>query len=300
MARSADSLPLTEAATDEVATPVRWRTWHSLRRSRLAVPALVVIAGLAVCALFANVLAPYDPGFQNYSSVLQSPSLRHLLGTDEIGRDVLSRIIHGSRISISVGLVAVGIALAIGVTLGLGAAYLGGWLDDAAMRVMDAVAAFPALVLALGIAAVLGPGLLNVMVAIGVVYTPLFARLARAEALSVRERDFVLAARSVGTRPVPLITTHIWPNVTAPIIVLASLRVASAILTEAALSFLGVGVPLGTPSWGAMLRSSYQYTETAPWLAVFPGVAIFLTVLAINLFGDGLRSALDPRMRVRA
>ncbi len=265
-------------------------------RSRLALPSLVVLGIVVVFALFADLLSPYNPFFQSYSHVLEAPSRAHWLGTDEIGRDVLSRIIHGSRVSASVGLVAVGIALLAGVPLGLLAAYRGGWVDDLVMRLMDGVASFPALVLALGITAALQPSLFNVMVAIGVVYAPLFARMARGEALSIRERDFVMAARALGCGPVRLIVRHIWPNVRAAIIVLASLRVASAIVTEAGLSFLGAGVPLGTPSWGSMLRSSYQYTEQAPWLAIFPGAAIFLTVLAANLFGDALRTALDPRM----
>ncbi len=268
-------------------------------RARLAWPSILVLLLVVVCALLANVLAPYDPYYQDYASVLDGPSRAHPMGTDDIGRDVLSRIIHGSRVSASVGLVAVALAVLAGVPLGLIAANRGGWLDDAIMRVMDAISSFPALVLALGITAALKPGLLNVMVAIGVVYTPLFARLARGEALSVREREFISAARALGASPTRIIAHHIWPNVTAPIIVLASLRVASAIVTEAGLSFLGAGVPPPTPSWGSMLRASYQYTETNPWLAIFPGAAIFLTVLATNIFGDALRSALDPRMRGR-
>ena len=268
-------------------------------RSRLALPALVVLCGVVVCAVAAPVAAPHDPYFQDYASVLEPPSAAHLMGTDDIGRDVLSRVIYGARVSVSVGLVAVALALLIGVPLGLVAAYGRGWLDDVIMRIMDAIASFPALVLALGITAALRPGLLNVMVAIGVVYTPMFARLARGEALSLREREYITAARVVGAGALRVIRLHIWPNATAPIIVLASLRVASAIITEAGLSFLGAGVPPPTPSWGAMLRASYQYTETAPWLAIFPGVAIFLTVLATNIVGDALRSALDPRMRGR-
>ena len=257
----------------------------------------MVLLVVVLAAVFANALAPYDPDLQDYNHVLEPPSASHLLGTDDLGRDVLSRIIFGARVSTSVGLVAVGLALVAGVPLGLLAAYRRGWVDDVLMRLMDAVAAFPALVLALGITAALRPGLLTVMTAVGVVYAPLFARLVRGDALSIRERDFVTAARALGAGPLRLIALHLWPNVTAPLIVLASLRVGSAIVTEASLSFLGAGVPPPTPSWGSMLRSSYQYTETAPWLALFPGAAIFLTVLATNLFGDALRSALDPRLR---
>lgn len=277
----------------------RRRRLPRLLRARLAIPSLAVVVVVVLCAIFADVLSPYDPFRQDYRHVLEPPTAAHLMGTDDIGRDVLSRIIHGSRVSVSVGLVAVGIAILIGVPLGLIAAYWGGLLDDLIMRTLDALSAFPPLILALGITAALSPGLLNVMVAIGVVSIPQFARLVRSQALSVREMEFVNAARVVGARPVRLIALHIWPNCTAPIIVQASLRVAVAIVTEATLSFLGAGVPLPTPTWGTMLRSSYQYTETAPWLALFPGAAIFVTVLAINLLGDALRTALDPRMRGR-
>ncbi len=270
-----------------------------LLRTRLAVPSLAVLVVVVVCAVFAGAISPHDPDRQDYKHVLEKPSRTYLLGTDDLGRDILSRIIFGTRVSVSVGIVAVGIALAIGVPLGLMAAFVGGLIDDAIMRVIDAMSAFPALVLALGISAALRPGLLTVMVAIGVVYIPQFARLARAQALSVREQEFVNSARVLGARPLRLIALHIGPNVAAPIIVQASLRVATAIVTEAGLSFLGVGVPPPASSWGAMLRSSYQYTETAPWLAIFPGAAIFVTVLATNLFGDALRTALDPRMRGR-
>lgn len=295
-----------QATTTLAATPLptvrrqrRAATFRYLLRQRLAVPALVVLILVVLSAIFANVVAPYDPERQDYSHVMEGPSRAHLLGTDDIGRDVLSRIIYGSRTSVSVGLVAVAISIIFGVSLGLIAAYVRGWVDDVIMRVMDALAAFPALVLALGITAALKPGLLNVMVAIGVIFMPQFARLARGEALSVRELEYVTAARVLGAGAARTIWGHIWPNITAPIIVQASLRVAAAIVTEASLSFLGAGVPPPTASWGSMLRSSYQFTETAPWLALFPGAAIFLSVLATNLFGDALRSALDPRMRGR-
>jgi len=284
-----------------IAVPARSRrNWVTrLLTSRLALPASLVLLVMIGCALFANVLAPYDPLYQDYDNVLAFPSRAHPMGTDDLGRDVLSRIIYSARVSMSVGVVAVGIALVIGVPIGLLAAYHGGWLDDTLMRVMDAVASFPALLLALAITVALRPGLINVMIAIGVVYIPAFARLARGEALSTREREFVMAARVIGAHPSRVIAYHIWPNVTAPIIVLASLRVASAIVTEASLSFLGAGIPPPTPSWGLMLKASYQYTETSPWLALFPGLAIFLTVLAANIFGDALRTALDPRLRYR-
>ncbi len=273
--------------------------WRRTLRSRLALPAGIIVLIAILAALFANAIAPYDPLYQDYNSVLVPPSHAHLLGTDDIGRDVLSRIIYGARISLSVGLVAVAIALIVGVPFGLVAAYYGGWVDDVLMRVTDAVISIPALVLALSITVALRPGLTNVMAAIGIVYTPAFARLARGEALSIREQEYVNAARVIGVRPWRMMLVHILPNVTSPIIVLASLRVASAIVTEASLSFLGAGVPPPAASWGGMLKTSYQYTETAPWLAIMPGLAIFITVMAINILGDGLRGALDPRLRGR-
>jgi peptide/nickel transport system permease protein len=274
-------------------------SYSVLLGQRLAVPAIAVLLAVVLSALLANIVAPADPERQDYAHLLEPPGAAHLMGTDDLGRDVLSRIIYGSRVSVSVGLVAVGIALLVGVPIGLIAAYRRGWHDDVIMRVMDAVSAFPGLVLALGITAALRPGLANVMIALGVIYVPQFARLVRSQSLSVREQDFVSAARLLGAGPTRLIARHIWPNVTAPIIVQASLLIAAAIVTEASLSFLGAGVPPPTPTWGSMLQASYQYTETAPWLAIFPGVAIFLTVLATNVFGDALRATLDPRIRGR-
>jgi peptide/nickel transport system permease protein len=291
---------LSPVAQPAVPTPRRPTAGYSvLVGQRLAGPAIVVLLVVVLSALLANIVAPADPERQDYTHVLEPPGAVHIMGTDDLGRDVLSRIIYGARISVSVGLVAVGIALVVGVPIGLLAAYRRGWHDDVMMRLMDAVSAFPGLVLALGITAALRPGLANVMIALGVIYVPQFARLVRSQSLSVREQDFVSAARLLGAGPTRLIARHIWPNVTAPIIVQASLLVAAAIVTEASLSFLGAGVPPPTPTWGSMLHASYQYTETAPWLAIFPGVAIFLTVLATNIFGDALRATLDPRIRGR-
>lgn len=252
---------------------------------------------MVACALLANVLAPANPNVQDYGAFLQPPSAAHPLGTDDLGRDVLSRLLYGARVSLEVGLVAVAIALVAGVAVGLLAGYLGGWVDSALMRVVDAIQVFPALVLALAITAALGPGVANATIAIGVVGIPAFARLTRAQALTVRERDFVLAERVLGLTPGRIIARQVWPNVTAPIIVQATQLVASAIITEAALSFLGVGVRPPAPSWGSMLRTGYQYLQVAPWLSFFPGLAIFATVLAINFQGDRLRVVLDPRLR---
>jgi peptide/nickel transport system permease protein len=258
---------------------------------------LAVIAVVVVLAVGTDLIAPYGPTRIQTVGVLASPSLSHPLGTDQIGRDVLSRIVYGASVSIQAGVVSVGLALALGVLMGLLAGYYGGWVDEVLMRLVDALYAFPALLLALAVTAILGPGLTNAMLAIGVVFTPAFARLVRGQALSIRERDFVTAARVVGVEPWRIMVVHIWPNVTAPIIVQASLLVASAIVIEAGLSFLGLGVMPPTPSWGSMLKEGYQYMEQAPWLAFAPGAAIFLTVLAFNLVGDALRRALDPRLR---
>jgi peptide/nickel transport system permease protein len=257
---------------------------------------LLVITLVLLGASAANLIAPYSPNQIQSGGILTAPSAQYLLGTDAIGRDVLSRIIYGARVSIAAGAVSVGVALLAGVVIGLIAGYYGGWVDDVLMRMIDALYSFPALLLALAITAILGPGLINVMLAIGIVFTPAFARLVRGQALSVRERDFVTAARVIGAQPWRIMAMHIWPNVTAAIVVQASLQVAAAIVIEAGLSFLGLGVQPPTPSWGAMLKEGYQYMEQAPWLAFAPGAAMFLTVLAFNLFGDGLRHALDPRL----
>jgi peptide/nickel transport system permease protein len=257
---------------------------------------LAVLVLVVLVAVLADAVAPYSPNQIQAVGILAPPSPDHPLGTDAIGRDVLSRIIFGSRVSLSAGIVSVAVALLLGVLVGLVAGYHGGWLDDLLMRMIDALYAFPALLLALAITAILGPGLTNVMLAIGIVFMPAFARLVRAQSLSVRERDFVVAARVTGAGPWRIMGVHIWPNVTAAIIVQASLQVGAAIVIEAGLSFLGLGVQPPAPSWGSMLKDGYQYMEQAPWLAFAPGAAIFVTVLAINLFGDGLRHALDPRL----
>ena len=257
---------------------------------------LVVVTLVLLVALGADVIAPYNPNQPQPAGVLSAPSAAHVLGTDQLSRDVLSRIIYGTRTSVQAGVVSVGSALIVAVFIGLLAGYCGGWIDAVLMLLVDALWSFPTLVLALAIAASLGPGLTNAMLAIGIVFTPVFARLVRGQTLSVRERDFVIAARALGAGPGRIMLLHIWPNVTAPIIVQASLLVASAIVVEAALSFLGLGIEPPTASWGSMLKGGYQYMQQAPWLSVAPGIAIFITVLAFNLLGDGLRRALDPRL----
>lgn len=292
------------ATTPQARVAVRRGSWHGpdfrfvhrLLETRLVGAGLAITMVVILCALLAGVIAPYDPTQQDYLALTQPPSPEHLLGTDDLGRDMLSRIIYGSRVSLQVGVIAVGIATTLGVALGLVAGYVGGRADDVIMRFVDAVQAFPGLILALALAAALGPSIRNVMIAIGVVSMPAIARLTRGQTLSVREREFVAAAQVMGASPVAITLRHIWPNVTAPIIVQATLLVATAIVTEASLSFLGVGVQPPTPSWGAMLRTGSQYLEVAPWIAFAPGVAIFVTVLAFNFIGDGLRRALDPRL----
>jgi peptide/nickel transport system permease protein len=275
------------------------RFLRQLLETRLVGTGLTISAIVFLCAIFADVLAPYDPNAQDYLALTDPPSATHWLGTDDLGRDVLARIIYGARVSLQVGIVAVGIAVTLGVSLGLVAGYVGGLLDDVIMRFVDSVQAFPGLILALGITAALGPGIGNAMIAIGFVSIPAMARLTRGQVLTLREREFVQAARVIGASPVKIMARHIWPNSTAPIIVQATLLVATAIVTEASLSFLGVGVRPPTPSWGSMLRTGSQYLEVAPWLAFAPGVAIFATVLAFNFVGDGLRRALDPRLLSR-
>ncbi|MCC7371881.1 MAG: ABC transporter permease [Chloroflexi bacterium] len=260
---------------------------------------LGVLLLLVAMALTAPLISPQDPVRQDLLATLDAPSAKHLFGTDDLGRDVLSRVIYGSRVSLIVGLISIGVALFGGVLVGLTAGYVGGLVDDILMRVMDAISAFPSLVLALAITAALGAGIENAMIAIGIVYTPLFARLIRSQALTIRELDYCLAARTLGAGPLRMMFRHIWPNATAPIIVQASLSVSSAIIVEASLSFLGVGILPPTPSWGSILNDGYKVLQLAPWMAIAAGGAIFVTVLGLNFLGDGLRTALDPRMSRR-
>jgi peptide/nickel transport system permease protein len=273
-------------------------SWSALLANRLAAVGLVVLALLILAALFADVIAPYSFTDGDLTRRLEPPSGAHLFGTDELGRDVFSRVIYGARVSLQVGAVAVGISLVLGTTIGLVAGYRGGWIDAVLMRMMDILFSFPVVLLAIAIVAVLSPSLVNTMIAIGVVFTPIFARVVRGSVLSVREEVYVRAARSLGASDVRILTRHVLPNVAAPIIVQTSLSLAFAILTEAALSYLGIGVQPPRPAWGLMLLDAQQFIATgAWWMSIFPGLAIFLTVMALNLVGDGLRDALDPRQR---
>ncbi|MFI7214326.1 ABC transporter permease [Micromonospora maritima] len=271
------------------------RVLEALRRDPLAVGGTVVLLVLVVVGVAGPWLAPSGVNDVDVDEMLRPPSGAHPFGTDELGRDVLSRVLVAARVSLEVGVVSVGIALVAGVTLGLLAGYYRGWLDSVLMRAMDVLFAFPVLLLAVAIVAVLGPGLLTAMVAIGVVYTPIFARITRAGVLSVREQVFVRAAVSIGASDLRIMRRHVLPNIAAPLIVQTSLSLAFAILSEAALSFLGLGIQPPAPAWGRMLFDGRGFVTDAWWLGVFPGAAIFLTVLAFNLVGDALRDVLDPR-----
>lgn len=271
--------------------------WNRFRKNKLAFIGLICISLFLFVALLAPFVSPYDPYKMDGTVMLSSPSSAHWLGTDQFGRDILSRIMYGAQISIKVGVISVGIALFFGVFIGVCAGFFGKWTDSILSRVTDILFAFPDIVLALAIMAILGPSLTNVMIAIGIVYTPIFARIARGAVLSIKDSLYIEAARSIGVGPFTIIRKHVLPNIIAPLIVQTTLSFAFAILAEAALSFLGLGVQPDTPSWGIMLNEGKGWMESAWWIAVFPGVAITLAVLSFNTMGDGLRDALDPRLR---
>ena len=273
-----------------------WRlALRRLMRRRAALVGSAVVVFFIALALAAPLVAPYDPLATDWRAVRKSPSSQHLFGTDELGRDVLSRVAWGARASILAGLVSVSIALAVGVPLGLLSGYFGGFADGVLMRMIDAMLAIPFLILAIALAAFLGPNLTNAMIAIGVSQTPVFTRLTRGQVLAVKHEDFVDAARAVGNPHRRILLRHILPNVLAPILVQATLAVAGAIIAEASLSFLGLGQQPPAPSWGSMLNTATRFLSQAPWMALWPGLAIFSLVLSFNLLGDGLRDALDPR-----
>ena len=271
------------------------RAWRRLKRRKGAMVALFVVVLFIALALFAPLIAPYDPIATSFTQVRKAPSWAHWLGTDEVGRDILSRIIFGTRASLSAGLVSVGIALGAGVPLGLLAGYAGGWIDALLSRIVDAMLAVPFLILAIALAAFLGPSLGNAMIAIGVTATPIFVRLTRGQTLAAKVEDYVEAARAVGNPHWRIALRHVLPNIVPPLLVQASLAIAGAIIAEAALSFLGLGQQPPAPSWGSMLNAAQRFIAQAPWMAFWPGVAIFFAVLSFNLLGDGLRDALDPR-----
>lgn len=278
----------------------RWLRSRALRRLAARPPALlggaVVLLFVAV-AVLAPQLAPYDPAAADFLAVRRPPGPEHLLGTDEIGRDVLSRVVFGARASLLAGVISVAIALTLGVPTGLVAGYYGGRVDELIMRLTDAVLAFPFLILAVALAAALGPSLTNAMIAIGIATTPTFVRLTRGVVLAVQAEDYVQAARALGAGDVRILARHVLPNSVAPLLVQATLTIAQAIIAESSLSFLGLGVQPPVPSWGGMLNTAKNFMVQAPWMAVWPGLSIFVTVLAFNLFGDGVRDAFDPRER---
>jgi peptide/nickel transport system permease protein len=280
------------------AANVPWRrALRRLRRRRAAMVGLAIVLGFIALALFAPWIAPHDPIATSWSAIRKAPSASHWFGTDDIGRDVFSRVVWGTRASLLAGVVSVSISLLLGVPIGIAAGFLGGWVDALISRITDAFLACPFLILAIAMAAFLGPSLANAMIAIGVSATPIFVRLTRAQVLNITVEDYIEAARAVGNPPWRVALRHVLPNVTAPLIVQATLAIAAAVIAEASLSFLGLGQQPPAPSWGSMLNTAKNYVDNAPWMAIWPGLAIFLLVLAFNLLGDGLRDALDPRQR---
>src|ERR1700730_11396461 len=275
----------------------RQRVLRRLKRRRGAMLGLGVVVFFVVLAILAPTIAPHDPLQTSWSEVRKAPSAAHLFGTDEIGRDVTSRVIWGARASLLVGLVSVCLSLSLGVPIGLLAGYVGGWIDALISRITDAMLACPFLILAIALAAFLGPSLTNAMIAIGISATLVFIRLTRAQVLSVKVEDYVEAARAMGNPRWRIALFHILPNIMPALLVQATLSIAAAIIAEAALSFLGLGQQPPAPSWGSMLNSAQRFLTNAPWMALWPGLAIFLVVLSLNLVGDGLRDALDPRER---
>ena len=295
---------MTDAVLDRIAIadareleiPAR-RMVRRLFKRKGAVVGMVVIATFIVLALFAPLLVPYDPVATSWTLVRKAPSPLHWFGTDDLGRDVFARVVYGARASLAAGVISVGIALSIGVPFGVLSGYRGGFVDALISRITDAMLACPYLILAIALAAFLGPSLGNAMIAIGITTTPVFVRLTRGQVMSVKVEDYVEAARAMGNPPWRIALFHILPNVMPALLVQATLSIAAAIIAEAALSFLGLGQQPPAPSWGSMLNAAQRFLTTAPWMAVWPGLAIFLAVLSFNLVGDGLRDALDPRER---
>ncbi len=296
MATSTSPLTVETTPTAVVRSPGEWRrAARYLRRDVKVVLGFIIIGLLLLTALLAPALVPYDPNAQEYE-LLMPPSAQHLLGTDEFGRDLLSRLIAGSRVSLLVGFAAVSLAVLASVPLGLLAGYYGGWIDTIIMRYIDLQWAFPSLIIAVGLMAILGPGVGNVIIAVSLAYVDDFARLARGEVLALREEEFITASRATGGADFRIIVRHLLPNSLSPLIVQATISISYAILAESTLSFLGLGVPITTPTWGLILSGSRGFFTMAWWLAIFPGLAIMVTVLSINFVGDGLRDALDVKV----
>ncbi|AZR74484.1 peptide ABC transporter permease [Anoxybacter fermentans] len=282
---------------DKVSDNLWKNAWKRLLKNRAAVLGMVIIALIVFSAIFAPYIAPYDPIKQNILARYKPPSAKHLLGTDELGRDILSRIIYGARYSLLIGIISISLALIFGIILGVLAGYYGGLVDLLIMRVVDIMLAFPYILLAIAIVAILGPELRNAMIAISIVNIPRFARLIRSSVLSIKESEYVQAAKALGASDLRIIIKYLLPNSMAPLIVQSTLSIASAILSAAGLSFLGLGAQPPTPEWGAMLSDARSALQLAPWVVTFPGIAIMLNVLGFNLLGDGLRDALDPKLK---
>jgi peptide/nickel transport system permease protein len=273
------------------------RALRKLLRRKAAVFGLCVVTLFVLVAVLAPWIAPYDPVKTSWTAIRKAPSALHWFGTDENGRDILSRIVHGASASLRAGVISVSIAVALGVPIGLLAGYRGGWIDAIISRVTDAMLACPFLILAIAMAAFLGPSLRNAMIAIGISATPIFVRLARGATMATMVEDYVEAARAVGNPRWRIALRHVLPNIVPPVLVQATLAIAMAIIAEASLSFLGLGQQPPAPSWGSMLNAAQRFLGQAPWMAIFPGLSIFIVVLAFNLLGDGLRDALDPKGR---
>jgi peptide/nickel transport system permease protein len=292
------AIPIDTARERDLPDDRPWkRALRRLVRRRGAMVGAAVVLFFVLVAIFAPLIAPYAPTATDWAAVRKAPNAAHWLGTDEIGRDVLSRVIFGARASLEAGVVSVLISLTLGVPIGLLSGYVGGFLDGLLMRIVDAMLACPFLILAIALAAFLGPNLTNAMIAIGISAMPAFIRLTRAQTLSTKVEDYVEAAKAVGNPHVRIVLRHILPNILAPIMVQATLAIAAAIIAEASLSFLGLGQQPPDPSWGSMLNTAKNFLSQAPWMAWWPGLAIFVVVLSFNLLGDGLRDALDPRHR---
>jgi peptide/nickel transport system permease protein/oligopeptide transport system permease protein len=286
---------ITAAAVPGQPPRVRSRAWSKFKRNRIAMAGAIIVLFFVVVAVLAPLIANHDPFQTSFTTIRKSPSVNFWLGTDELGRDIFSRMVYGARASLMAGLVSVLIAMIVGVPFGLLSGYFGGWTDSAISRVTEALLAIPFLILAIALAAFLGPSLTNAMIAIGVSAAPKFVRLTRGQVLAVKNEDYVQSARALGASDARIIIRHILPNVMPPLIVQATITIATAIIAEASLSFLGLGLQPPNPSWGSMLNTAKNFMTQAPWMSIFPGSAIFLAVLGFNLLGDGLRDALDPR-----
>ncbi|SIN68311.1 peptide/nickel transport system permease protein [Acetomicrobium flavidum] len=271
--------------------------WNQLKKNKIAVIGLIIVSLYVFCAIFAPYISPYDPTKQNLAESFQSPNVRHLLGCDDFGRDILSRIIWGARISLLIQLSSVVLALIIGILLGALGGYYGGKIDEVIMRFMDILLAFPGMLLALAIVAMLGPSLRNLIIAIGVYSVPQFARITRGAVLAVRANEYIVGAKAIGESDAAIILRYVLPNALSPIIVQTTLRMATVLLTASGLGFLGLGVQPPNPEWGTMLSSARMYLRAAPHVAIFPGLAIMITVLGFNFLGDGLQDALNPRLK---